>query len=91
MLFEDQNLLPSSLPLALRALLCVTDKEPLDYGSQDGRREEAPAWANNGYYLDRKSFPKDVADQLWELCLHQWKSAPSEAEFGITISNSAWL
>lgn len=89
MLFKDQNLLPSSLPLAPRALLCVTDK--LDYGSQDGRREETPAWANNGYYLDRKSFPKDVADQLWELCLHQWKSALLEAEFGITKSNSAWL
>lgn len=25
-----------------------------------GRREETPAWSNNGYYLDRKSFPKDM-------------------------------
>lgn len=33
----------------------------------DGRREETPACSNNGYYLDRKSFLKDAADQLWEL------------------------
>lgn len=45
----------------------VADKEPLDYGSGDGRREETPAWSNNRYYLDRKSFLKDIADQLWEL------------------------
>ena len=60
-------------------------------GSGDRRREETPAWSNNGYYLDRKSFPKDIADQLWELCLQQWKSAPLEAEFRIIISISAWL
>lgn len=88
MLFKDQKLLPSSLPLDPRASVCVTNKEPLDYGSGDGRREETPAWSNNGYYLDRKSFPKDIADQLWELCLQQWKTTPLEAEFGIIINNS---
>lgn len=91
MLFNDQKLLPSSLPLDPRASVCVTNKEPLDYGSGDGRREETPAWSNNGYYLDRKSFPKDIADQLWELCLQQWKTTPLEAEFGIIINNSGWL
>ena len=38
-----------------------------DYCSGDGRREETPACSNNGYYLDRKSFLKNAADQLWEL------------------------
>ena len=64
MLFREQKLLPNSLCLDPRAPLFVTDKEPLDYCSGDGRREETPACANNGYYLDRKSFPKDIADQL---------------------------
>lgn len=56
-----------SLPCDPRAPLRVTDNEPLDSGSGDGRREETPAWSNNGCYLDRKSFPKDVGEQLWQL------------------------
>lgn len=55
-----RNLFLDPLPLDLRAPLYVADKEPLDYGSGAGRREETPAWSNNGYYLDRKSFPKDM-------------------------------
>lgn len=58
MLFKDQKLIPRCLPLDPRAPLYVADKEPLDYGSGIGRQEETPAWSNNGYYLDRKSFPK---------------------------------
>ena len=91
MLFREQKLLPSSLLLDPRATLCVTDEETSDYCSGDGRKEETPACFNNGYCLDRKSFLKDAADQLWELSLQLWKSAPLDAEFGILISNSAPL
>lgn len=78
----------SQFPTLIVGHLCVTDKETLDYGSGGGRREETPVWFNKGCSLDRKSFLKD---QLWELCLQQWKSTPLEAEFGMMICNSAQL
>lgn len=91
MLFREQKPLPSSLPLVPGAPLCVTDGEPLDDCSEGGRREETPACPNNGDYLDRKSFPKDISDQLWELSLQPGKSAPLEPEFAVVINSSARL